>query len=61
MCSSDLRVQLVVDDPRLAERCFSGVFRADGHESFLRLLQEDFGVQVTRRGAEITLSQAGQR
>ena len=55
------RVQLVVDDPQLAQQRFSGVFRADGHESFLRLLQEDFGVQVTRRGAEITLRPAERR
>jgi transmembrane sensor len=52
------RLQLVVDDPRLAQQRFSGVFRADGQESFLRLLQEDFGVQVVRRGREIELRPA---
>ncbi len=52
------RVRLVVDDPQLAQQCFSGVFRADGQESFLRLLQDDFGVQVTRRESEIVLRPA---
>jgi transmembrane sensor len=52
------RVQLVVHDAQLAQQRFSGVFRADGQESFLRLLQDDFGVQVTRRGREIVLRPA---
>jgi transmembrane sensor len=52
------RVQLVVDDAQLAQQRFSGVFRADGQESFLRLLQDDFGVQATRRGREILLRPA---
>jgi transmembrane sensor len=52
------RVQLVIDDPQLAQQRFSGVFRADGQESFLRLLQDDFGVQVTHRGREIVLRPA---
>ncbi len=52
------QTKLVVDDAQLAQQRFSGVFRADGQESFLRLLQEDFGVQVTRRGREIFLHPA---
>jgi transmembrane sensor len=52
------RVQLVIGDPQLAQQRFSGVFRADGQESFLRLLQDDFGVQVTHRGREIVLRPA---
>lgn len=52
------RLQLVIVDPQLAQQRFSGVFRADGQESFLRLLQEDFGVHVQRRGREIQLRPA---
>lgn len=55
------RVRLVVDDPALARQRFSGVFRADGQASLLRLLQDDFGVQVERRGTEIILRAARRR
>jgi len=49
------RVRLVVSDPDLAVRRFSGVFRADGQHSFVRLLEQDFGISVTRRSDEIDL------
>jgi len=50
------RIQLVIDDPLLARRHYSGVFLAnDGLEPFVRLLEEDFGVLVTRGTHEIIL------
>lgn len=52
------RVRLVIDDPELARQRFSGVFRADGQESLLRLLQNDFGVQIDRRSEEVVLRPA---
>ncbi len=50
------RVQLVVTDPRLASRPFSGTFRADGYEALVALLQDSFGVVVTRERNEIRLA-----
>jgi len=52
------RVRLTIDDPELSRQRFSGVFRADGQESLLRLLQNDFGVQVERRPDEVVLRPA---
>jgi transmembrane sensor len=49
------RRQLVIADPALAARRFSGAFRADGLESFVRLLEVDFGVCAERRDREIVL------
>jgi transmembrane sensor len=49
------RSQLVIDDAALAARRFSGVFRADGYEAFVRLLEIDFGVTVERRGQDLEL------
>jgi transmembrane sensor len=49
------RSQLLIDDTALAARRFSGVFRADGYEAFVRLLETDFGVTVERRGQDIEL------
>ncbi len=49
------RRQLVIADAALAGRRFSGAFRADGYESFVRLLEADFGVTVEHRGREILL------
>lgn len=49
------RKQLVIDDAALAARHFSGTFRADGYESFVRLLEADFGVSVSDDGREIVL------
>ncbi len=49
------RQQLQIADVVLAERRFSGTFRADGFESFVRLLEDDFGVTATRTDHEISL------
>ncbi len=49
------RTQLVIDDVALGARRFSGAFRADGQESFVRLLETDFGVRVERRGRDLLL------
>ena len=49
------REQLVIADPALAARHFSGTFRADGYASIVRLLEADFGVKVTHAGREIIL------
>jgi transmembrane sensor len=49
------RQQLVIADAALAARKFSGSFRADGYESFVRLLETDFGVSVTHEGRETVL------
>jgi transmembrane sensor len=49
------RRRLVIADPRLAEKRFSGNFRADGYESFVRLLEENFQVMVRRSDEEIVL------
>ncbi len=55
------RMRLVVADPDLARQRFSGVFRADGQESLLRLLQNDFGVQVIRGSEEVLLRRSAAR
>ena len=49
------RRQLVIADAPLAAKRFSGIFRADGIESLVRLLEEDFGVTATNHGREIVL------
>lgn len=49
------RRQLVLADSTLAARRFSGAFRADGLESFVRLLEIDFGVRAKHRDREILL------
>ena len=52
------RTQLVITDPDLAARRFSGVFRADGYEPFVRLLEENFGVRAEREGVTVRISPA---
>lgn len=47
--------KLVIVDAALAQRRFSGTFRSDGRDSFVRLLETNFGVIVEDRGAEILL------
>lgn len=47
--------QLVVPEAALAAKRFSGSFRADGYESLVRLLEENFGVSATRSEREIVL------
>jgi len=49
------RRQLVIADAALAARRFSGAFRADGVDSFVRLLEADFGVRAEYRDREILL------
>ncbi len=49
------RQQLVIADPALAAKHFSGTFRADGYESLVRLLETDFGVSANRGSNEIVL------
>ena len=49
------RHQLLIADPALAARRFSGTFRADGFETLVRLLETDFGVTATRGDHEIVL------
>lgn len=39
--------QLVITDPALATKQFSGAFRADNYDSFVRLLEENFHVIAT--------------
>ena len=47
--------QLVIADPALAAKRFSGTFRADSYESLVRLLETDFGVTARRTDREIVL------
>ncbi|MCX6934325.1 MAG: FecR domain-containing protein [Verrucomicrobia bacterium] len=47
--------KLVIADPRLSPKRFSGTFRADGYESLVRLLEQDFGVAAETREREIVL------
>lgn len=49
------RQQLVIADTQLGTKRFSGSFRADGYESLVRLLEQDFGVTTTRNDREIIL------
>lgn len=49
------RTQLTIAEETLATKRFSGTFRADGYESLVRLLEEDFGVSVARSEREIVL------
>jgi transmembrane sensor len=49
------RQQLMIGEPSLAARHFSGTFRSDGVESLVRLLETDFGVAATRSEREIVL------
>lgn len=49
------RQQLAIEGGALRNRRFSGTFRADGYEAFVRLLEEDFDVTVSREGGAIVL------
>lgn len=42
------RTQIVIADPSLNAKRFSGSFRADGYEPFVRLLEENFGLSAAR-------------
>jgi transmembrane sensor len=52
------RTRIVIADPALHARRFSGTFRADGYEPFVRLLEENFGVVVERGPPGIALRAA---
>jgi len=47
--------QLVLADSALARRKFSGSFRPDNLDSFVRLLELDFGVQTRREPGKVIL------
>ena len=49
------RTRLVIADAQLVVKRFSGTFRADGYDSLVRLLEEDFGVAAARTDGEIVL------
>lgn len=46
------RVQLTIADPTLAELRFSGTFRADNAEGFVRLLESNYGVEREQTSRE---------
>jgi ferric-dicitrate binding protein FerR (iron transport regulator) len=48
----------VIADPAHATKRFSGTFRADSYEPFVRLLEDDFGVVAKRTEHVITLRPA---
>ena len=50
------QTRLVIVHEELGRRRFSGTFRADGYETLVRLLEQDFGVKVGRNEREITLT-----
>ncbi len=52
------RTKLVIADPRLGAQKFSGSFRAEGYEPFVRLLEQSFGVAAVREGDDIVLRRA---
>lgn len=49
------RCKLVITEPALARKVFTGSFRADGYQAFVRILEETFGVRADRRPDEIRL------
>lgn len=49
------RIQMRIEDSRLAAQRFGGSFRADEPEEFLRLLETRFGMTVENRGSEMVL------
>jgi transmembrane sensor len=49
------RCQLVITEPSLARKVFTGTFRADGYQAFVRILEETFSVHADRRTDEIRL------
>ncbi len=52
------RTKLIIADPRLGAQKFSGSFRAEGYEPFVRLLEQNFGVAAAREGDDIVLRRA---
>ncbi len=55
------RQRLEIADPALATRRFGGSFRADEPETFVRLLQVRFGLEVERQGDVTILREASGR
>jgi len=49
------RCRLVISDRTLAAKPFTGVFRADEYQTFVRILETTFGVRAERRPDEIRL------
>ncbi len=49
------RRQVVIADPQLAEKRFSGTFLTDGVDAFVALLENDFGVAVERGERDLVL------
>ncbi len=49
------RCKLVITEPALARKVFTGTFRADGDQAFVRILEKTFGVRADRRTDEIRL------
>ena len=47
--------KLVIGDPRLEARRFGGTFRADSYETFVRLLETNFGVTAEHTGQRTIL------
>jgi transmembrane sensor len=45
--------KLVIDDPELQQRRFSGIFLADQPQKFVALLAESYRVQITERDGEV--------
>jgi transmembrane sensor len=52
------RVQFVIEDPALRSLEVSGYFRANNHETFLRLIEQGFGLKSDRDGEKILLRKA---
>lgn len=52
------KTQLVIGDPTLADQRFGGAFTPTGYDSFLELLEQNFGITAERRGSEIVLRKA---
>jgi transmembrane sensor len=52
------RAQFVIEDPALATLEVSGYFRADNHETFLRLIERGLSLKSERDGEKILLRKA---
>lgn len=50
------RVQIAITDPTIAAIRIGGTFQAANVEAFVRLLQEAYGLKVTRNGDRIAIS-----
>ncbi|MBI2513112.1 MAG: FecR domain-containing protein [Opitutae bacterium] len=50
--------KIVIADPALRAKRFSGTFRADAYEPFVRLLEDNFGIAVERGAQGVELRSA---